>query len=138
MIVRLIEFCSGREDGEISYEQSYIVQLKSGIQISILDFDKNDLRNYIKKDVECLLELWINSDPPGFLVEGEYIGNLCFKPNWLKSNRYLSLNAYFGIKTIEGVFIIEEEEVKNFNLNKGDNVKFYADRINLVAWYSIN
>lgn len=137
MIVKLIEFKPGSDDGLISNKQSYSVELKSGVKIDLFDFQKYDLRDYLNKEIECLIQPWITLEPPGFEINGKFIGKIKITSDWLKFDKNLDLDVYFGIKTLDGLYLIDIRDIEEFNLKVGSNVKFYADRIDLLSWRPI-
>jgi len=120
------------------YNYTIIAQVESEKEIKIFDLYGYDLQNYIGKEINCLLYPWIGKKLPGFVIEGEFIGRINLNQNWMKNNKDLDLDAYFGIKTIDGTFLVNTQDVKEFNLKKGEAVKFYADRVDLLSWHPID
>ncbi|MEJ2250813.1 MAG: hypothetical protein P8Y97_14320 [Candidatus Lokiarchaeota archaeon] len=137
MIVTIKQIFEGSSDSFANVVYDYYIKaiLESGKEIEIFDLNCFNLQDYIGKKVDCLLYPWLGKKISNFIIKGKFIGKVSLSSDWLEyNNKYLDLNGYYGIKTLDGIYVIDEIYTKKFELVSGIEVKFFTNRIDLLAW----
>ena len=71
------------------------------------------------------------------VVSGSFVKNYMIPLEWSKYDNSLILCGWMGVKTKDGIFFVEPEEIKEVTLNDGDYIIFNATRFDLLAWHPI-
>ena len=129
-------------------------ELLSGTQIKIFDNEPFDLRNYENQKVECLILAFLvefitgktdNNDsaknvsasvdkPFTKRIKGNFNGNYVIPEKWKSYSNKISP----AIQNSDGVFLLEDSEVKGKNLKENETITLYVDRFDLLEWYPID
>ncbi|MFW9970955.1 MAG: hypothetical protein ACFFDF_12225 [Candidatus Odinarchaeota archaeon] len=135
MKILIKEIIGGSTNGKPGAFYDYTIKglTENSLEIKIFDHEFKDFHKYVNKKIDLLLTPFIDKDPPGFLIEGDFIGGYIVPEEWSDSNKNQELEGLYCILTNYGEFILVEDDVNDFNLKKGEQVKFYADRIDILA-----
>lgn len=117
-------------------------KLKSGRTIRIFDSHPYDLRDFINKEVDCLI--WAGFVKPinlelnhttnirnTFTIIGEFIEEYKIESKWknYEGNRFTS-----ALQTSDGYFLFDKEYLKNKLIKNGEEISLKAVRYDLLDW----
>jgi hypothetical protein len=148
MKVMIKEIRIGSKYQERVYDYWITGQLQSGKIIKVFDYNY-DLRDFIGKNVECLIFTPLASiskqtkgKPKKNVVKGYIINNHKINEKWQNFyNRehdiYDLKKEYISIKTEDGYFPtnLKAEDIKNIDASK--EIYFKVGRYDLIAWHPI-
>lgn len=120
---------------------------ESGLKV-VLYVDGFDLREYEGKVVDCLILAFMAQDINSIdenethdlhhpIIKGKYLGSYKIPDEWLKCEKDLLLEAYYGIQTQEGIYLIELIDIEGLSIKKGEDIIFTVGRLDLLAWLPI-
>ncbi|MHA2009672.1 MAG: hypothetical protein ACXABO_14415 [Promethearchaeota archaeon] len=120
-----------------------IGQLKGRKKIKIFDLFGYDLRDYINHKVKCAIQAALiqninkNLDTKKTILKGTVVQNLSIPPNWIKEDNAVRIKNWIGVQNDDGIFFINNDDLLNHKLKKGDHIEFNVNRFDLLAWNPI-
>jgi len=128
----------GAEYQSVIYDFWIVALLENGESIKIFDCVPFDIRKYLGKTIKVVLSA-------GFLknisctsnferqVYGEFLGEYKI-PDWSTNHRQdEDRTRWLGIKTNNGIFLLNPSEFENLKMSIGDRLAFDVGRFDLIA-----
>jgi hypothetical protein len=124
------------------YDYGIKGKTESGMELRISDWKKFNLKKYEGKIVNCLILAFMaqdinniekdqSHDPFHPVLEGTYLGSYKIPEKWREINEDLLLDPYHAVETVDGLLIIDPDEL---NAEKDEKIVFTVGRLDLKSY----